>query len=51
MPHRKPPVSKAKAQKILRDGQIGGRKLSTRQRGLFGSIVSSTFGHPKRRRK
>ena len=51
MPHRKAPVTKAKAKKILKDGKIGGKKITPRQRGLFGSIAGGTFGHPKRRKR
>ena len=46
MPKR--PVSKAKARKILHDKEVGGRKLTSKQRGLFGAIAS---GQPMRRRK
>lgn len=48
MPHKKAPVTRAKARTILREGKIGGKKLSPGQRGLFGSIAGGSFGHPKR---
>ena len=36
---RKSP-SKAKARKILHDGSVRGKRLSKKQRGLFGAIAS-----------
>jgi len=33
--HKK--VSKSKARKILRDGKIGGKKLTKKQKGFFGA--------------
>lgn len=50
MPHRKAPVSKSKARKILEEGIARGKKLSKRQKGFFGAIAGGTFGHPKRKR-
>jgi len=32
------PVSAAKAGKILREGEIGGKSLTKKQKGLFGAI-------------
>jgi len=49
--HRKPPVSKRKAKTILREGRTRGKKLSRKQKGLFGAIAGGSFGHPKRKRK
>ena len=43
MPQKqKPPVSKAKARKILRDGEINGKPLTPKQEGFFGAIVGGT---------
>ena len=45
---RKKVVSKAKAKKILREGEIGGRTLTKRQRGFFGARAG---GAPVRSKK
>lgn len=44
---RKKVVSKTKAKKILKDGKIGGKPLTKRQRGFFGARA----GGVKRKRK
>ena len=36
---RKVKISRTKAKKILRDGEIRGRKLTKAQRGLFGAAA------------
>lgn len=42
---KKRPVSKAKAAKILHDKTVRGRKLTAKQRKMFGAIAS---GEPPR---
>ena len=42
-------LTKAKAKKILRDGEIGGKKLTARQKRFFGHIAGG--GVPTRLRK
>ena len=49
MSHKKAPVSKSKAKIILKEGKIGSKKITSKQRGFFGSIAGGTFGHPKRK--
>jgi hypothetical protein len=46
-------VTKAKARKILHDGKIRGKALTTRQKGFFGAIAggSSNKTAAKKRRK
>ena len=39
-------LTKAKAKKILRDGEIGGKKLTKKQRGFFGHIAGG--GTPRK---
>ena len=51
MPHIKKPVSKTKARTILREGEIGGKKLTPKQKGFFGALAGGVLGHPKRRTK
>ena len=46
MSHRKAPVSKKKAKTILREGKIRNKKISEKQKGLFGAIAGGVFGHP-----
>lgn len=46
---RKAPVTKAKAKKILRDGEIRGKKLTARQKRFFGLLAGG--GVPTRLRK
>ena len=41
-------ITKAKARKILRHGEIGGKKLTKRQRGFFGARAG---GVPVRRKR
>ena len=43
------PVGRRKAKTILREGRIGGRELSSGQRGLFGLIAGG--GKPTRLRR
>ena len=43
------PVGQRKAKTILREGRIGGRELSSAQRGLFGLIAGG--GRPTRLRR
>lgn len=47
MPHKKP-VSRQKAREILRHGEVGGKRLSKRQRGFFGARAG---GAPVRRKR
>jgi len=37
------PVSADKAAKILKDGKVHGKPLSTKQKGMFGAIAGGTF--------
>ena len=46
MPHK---ISKTKAKKILKDGSVRGKRLSKRQKGLFGVIAGG--GKPTRVKK
>ena len=46
--HRTAPVSRAKAEKILEDGTIGGKTITPKQRGMFASIASGKYGHEKK---
>ena len=48
MAHRKSPTTKRKARLILHEGLVHGKRLTRKQRGLFGSIVSGKFGHKKK---
>lgn len=48
MPHRKPPTTKKKARLILHEGMARGKKLTRKQRGMFGAIVSGRFGHKRK---
>lgn len=45
---KKATVSKGKAREILRHGEVGGRPLSKRQKGFFGSRAA---GLPVRRKR
>lgn len=36
------PVSKDKAKKILRDGSVRGKKLTSKQKGFFGARVGGS---------
>lgn len=42
-------VKKAKAKKILKDGKIKGKKLTKKQRGMFGMIAGGKT--PRRAKK
>lgn len=46
MPKKK--LTKKKAKKILRDGEVRGRKLTKKQRGFFGARAG---GQPIKRKK
>lgn len=46
---KKKPVSRKKAKKILKDGQIRGKKLTESQEGLFGLIAGG--GTPTKLKK
>jgi len=35
-------LTRKKARKMLRDGEVHGEKLTKKQRGLFGAIASGT---------
>jgi len=43
---RKPPVTKKKAKKILRHGEVRGKELSQKQKGMFGAIAGGNFKGP-----
>lgn len=45
---KKKVISKAKARLILKEGKIGGKKITKKQRGFFGARVA---GLPVRRKK
>jgi len=49
MAKRKRVVSKAKAKKILRHGEVGGKKLTKAQEGYFGLLAGG--GRPTRLKK
>ena len=44
-------LTKAKAKKILREGSIGGKKLTKKQKGFFGARVGGAPVSRKKRRK
>ena len=46
---RRGPVSQRKAKMIMREGEIGGRALTKKQRGLFGLLAGG--GKPTRLKK
>ena len=52
---KRTPVSKTKARQILREGEIGGKKLTEKQKRLFGLIagggVPTRLVKKKRRKK
>ena len=54
MAYKKRPVTTKKAKTILREGEIGGRKLTTKQERFFGFMAGggtpTKVGH-KRRKK
>ena len=39
----KAPVSKHKAGEILKHGEVGGKPLTEKQKGLFGAIRGGTY--------
>jgi len=45
------PVSKKKAKKILKHGKVRGKKLSKKQKGLFGLIAGGKKPTKLRKRK
>lgn len=45
---KRPTLTATKAKKILRDGEIGGKKLTEKQRKFFGARAS---GQPIKRKK
>lgn len=44
-------ITKAKAKEILRHGEIGGKKLTKRQKGFFGARAGGAPVKRKRRKK
>lgn len=44
----KNPVSKAKARKIVRHGQIRGKPLTRPQQGLFRAVIAGKLVHPRK---
>lgn len=44
-------ITKAKAKKILRHGEVRGRKLTKKQKGFFGARAGGMPVRRKRRRK
>jgi len=53
MPHGTKGLSKTKAKKILRDGEVQGRELTSKQRGYFGAVAggANPGGPPRKREK
>lgn len=47
----KAPVSPVKARKMLRDGEVGGRPMTSRQRRFFGRIAGGAKTVRKNARK
>lgn len=44
----KAPVGKAKAKKMMKDGEIKGKKMTPKQKGLFGAIAGGNFKKQKK---
>lgn len=39
----KAPVSKAKAKLMVKEGEIGGKAMTPKQKGLFGAIAGGAY--------
>ena len=47
----KAPVSKAKAKTMMKEGEIGGKKMTPKQKGLFGAIAGGAYKGKKPTKK
>ncbi len=45
----RPPVSKKKAGKILKHGTIRGKKITKKQKGMFGAVKGGSYKGTKKK--
>lgn len=46
---KKAPVGKAKAKKMMKEGEIGGKAMTPKQKGLFGAVAGGNFKGTKKK--